>query len=80
VSGHVECQEADQITPKGFVRPVQIYKVEDFHSSEHTSQRQLLYQAGDRVEVNIIDSSDIRAAIEELRAIQQDFEQRFDGD
>jgi hypothetical protein len=32
------------------------------------------------VEVNVIDSSNIRAAIEELRRIQQDFEQQFAED
>ncbi|MBT5899314.1 MAG: adenylate/guanylate cyclase domain-containing protein [Rhodospirillaceae bacterium] len=74
----VKCREADQILPKGFVRPVQIYQVEDFRSIDHIDQRQLLYQAGERVEVNIIDSSDIRAAIEELRSIQLDFEKRLD--
>ena len=80
VSEYVKCQPADQFTPKGFVRPVQTYKVEDFLSRAHIDQRQLLYQVGNRVEVNIIDSSDIGAAIEELRIIQQDFEQRFSGE
>jgi hypothetical protein len=32
---------------------------------------------GERVEVNVLDSSDIRAAIEELRRIQQAFEQEL---
>ena len=80
VREYVKCQPADQFTPKGFVRPVQTYKVEDFLSRAHIDQRQLLYQVGNRVEVNIIDSSDIGAAIEELRIIQQDFEQRFAGE
>ena len=80
VSEYIDCQEIDQIMPKGFVRPVKIYQVQDFRSEEHISQRQRLYLAGDRVEVNIIDSSDIRAAIEELRLIQLDFEQRLNQD
>ena len=79
VNEHVTCQQADQIMPKGFVRPIQVYRVEDFHSNEHTNKRVLLYQAGERVEVNIIDSSDIRAAIEELLQIQQEFEKRLNG-
>ncbi len=29
---------------------------------------------------NVIDSSDIRAAIEELRHIQEEFEQQFEGE
>ena len=77
VGDQVHCKKADQILPKGFVRPVQIYRVEDFHSRDHVEQRKRLYQAGERVEVNIIDSSDIRAAIEELRTIQQEFEDRL---
>ena len=63
---------------QGLRPPLQIYQVEDFRSIDHIDQRQLLYQAGERVEVNIIDSSDIRAAIEELRSIQLDFEKRLD--
>ena len=80
VGEQVNCREADQIMPKGFARPVQVYQVEDFHSRDHIEQRHRLYQAGERVEVNIIDSSDIRAAIEELRAIQLDFEERLGRD
>ena len=78
VGTHTHIPTADyQILPKGFVRPVQVYKVEDFYSKDHIEQRKRLYQAGERVEVNIIDSSDIRAAIEELRTIQLEFEDRL---
>ena len=80
VGEQVNCRKADQIMPKGFARTVQVYQVEDFHSLDHIEQRHRLYQAGQRVEVNIIDSSDIRAAIEELRAIQFDFEERLGRD
>ena len=80
VGEQVNCRKADQIMPKGFARTVQVYQVEDFHSRDHIERRHRLYQAGERVEVNIIDSSDIRAAIEELRAIQLDFEERLGRD
>ena len=80
VGEQVNCREADQIMPKGFARPVQVYQGEEFHSRDHIERRHRLYQAGERVEVNIIDSSDIRAAIEELRAIQFDFEERLGRD
>lgn len=80
VSELIECRKIDEIMPKGFVRPVQVYQVDDFRSSDHIAQRQRLYLSGNHVEVNIIDSSDIRAAIEELRLIQQDFEQRLNQD
>ena len=78
IEAHVSCDLVDQITPKGFVRPVQVYQVGDFFSERHREQRPRLSRVGERVEVNVIDSSDIRAAIEELRRIQEDFEKQFD--
>ena len=78
IEGHVSCELIDEITPKGFVRPLKVYEVGDFLSEEHRERRQQLSRVGERVEVNVIDSSDIRAAIEELRRIQEDFEKQFD--
>ncbi len=69
---HVECERFDEMTPKGFARPVQIYQVKDFISKEHRKRRRRLSRTGERVEVNVFDSSDIRAAIEELRRIQSE--------
>ena len=60
------------------MRPVQVYKVGDFISEKHRGQRRKLSRVGERVEVNVIDSSDIRAAIEELRQIHEDFEKQLD--
>ncbi len=77
IEGHVSCEFVEEITPKGLARPVQIYKVGDFLSDEHRERRRQLSRIGERVEVNVIDSSDIRAAIEELRQIQEDFERQF---
>ena len=73
IEGHVTCEPMDPITPKGFARPVQVYQVGDFLSEDHRKKRRRLSRVGKRVEVNVIDSSDIRAAIEELRRIQEDF-------
>ena len=78
IDSHVSCERAHEITPKGFVRPVQVYKVGDFLSKEHRERRRQLSRVGKRVEVNVIDSSDIRAAIKELREIQREFERQFD--
>ena len=78
IEAHVSCEPVDQITPKGFVRPVQVYQVGDFFSEEHRNKRRRLSRVGERVEVNVIDSSDIRAAIEELRQIQEDFAKQFE--
>ena len=80
ISGHVECAHFDELTPKGFARPVQIYLVKDFRSAEHRQGRRRLSRSGDHVEVNVIDSSDIRAAIGELRHIQEEFEKQFAGE
>ena len=78
IKEHVSCEFIDQFTPKGFVRPVQVYKVIDFLSKKHRESRQQLSRVGKRVEVNVTDSSDIRAAIEELRRIQEDFQKQFE--
>ena len=80
IAEDVDCTAYDKITPKGFARPVQVYKVNDFLSDKHRQRRQRLSHVGERVEVNVIDSSDIRAAIEELRCIQEDFERQLDRD
>lgn len=76
---HVECEHFGELTPKGFARPMQAYRVKDFLSEEHREGRRRLSRSGDRVEVNVIDSSDIQAAIEELRRIQVEFEKQFEG-
>ena len=77
VKEHVLCEPFDEFAPKGFVRAVQVYKVDDFISEEHRNQRKRLSHIGERVEVNVIDSSDIHAAIAELRRIQEEFERNL---
>jgi class 3 adenylate cyclase len=77
IKDHVDCDHFGESTPKGFARPVQVFQVKDFISSEHRERRRRLSRIGNHVEVNVIDSSDIRAAIEELRRIQGEFEQQF---
>ena len=77
VEGQVGCQPIDQITPKGFARPVQVYRVDDFFSEEQRKRRRRLSRTGERVEVSVIDGSDIRAAILELRQIQEDLEKQY---
>lgn len=74
VETHLECEHFDKIVPKGFVRSVQIYQVKDFQSKEHRERRRNLSHVSERVEVNVIDSTDIRAVIEELHKILIDFE------
>ena len=77
VEDQVSCERIDQVTPKGFMRPVQIYKVGDFLSEDRRDRRQQLTRTSNHVEVNIIDGSNIRAAIEEIRQIEKDFEKQL---
>jgi len=77
INDKVETAPAGETTPKGFTRPLEYHKVADFKSDSHRGDRQQLSHMGQRVEVNVFDSSDIRAAIEELREIQLSFEQRL---
>ena len=73
----VECKEFDSFIPKGFSRAIQVYKVNDFISSKHRTQRRKLSHTGERVEINVLDSSDIHAAMKELREIQEYLEEQF---
>ncbi len=73
INGKVNTAHFKDITPKGFARPVPIFKVSDFISESHKEKRQNFSHKGERVEVNIIDTSDIKAAIEELKAVEERF-------
>ena len=74
---HVECKEFDSFIPKGFSRAIQVFKVNDFISSKHRTQRKKFSHTGERVEINVLDSSDIHAAMKELREIQEYLEEQF---
>ncbi len=77
IEEQVETAIRGETIPKGFARAINYFEVSDFKSSAHRADRQQLSHIGNRVEVNVIDSTDIRAAIEELRQIQLKFEERF---
>ncbi len=77
VEEFVDCEKFDEITPKGFARPVQVYLVKDFKSGKNRAERQQLSMIKNYVEVNVIDSSNIHAAIEELQQIQIEFEKQL---
>ena len=64
-------------TPKGFVRPINTFRVNGFKKTEHRKLNRKLSRSGKRVEINVIDSSDIRAALAELKQIQDAFEKEF---
>jgi adenylate cyclase len=77
IHDRVECSFFEEFQPKGFSRPVKTYQVQEFVSSEHRDQRNRYSRLGDHVEVNVIDSSDMRAAVAELRQIQEDLERQI---
>ena len=76
----VQTEKNNTITPKGFVRSIDTFILKDFKSQSHKDQRKMLSHSGERIEINVIDSSDIRAAIEELKNIQEKFEKEYSGD
>jgi len=80
VSEAVLTEKNDTITPKGFVRPIDTFILKDFKSEIHKNKRKMLSHSGKRVEINVIDSSDIRAAIEELKNIQEKFEKEYSSE
>ena len=67
----------DEIAPKGFARPVQIHLLKDFISEEHKNRRKSFSHRGKHVDVNIFDTSNIKAAIEELKEIQSEFDKQI---
>jgi len=77
INSHVNSKYIDDITPKGFARPIQVFQLNDFKSAKHRKLRKSLSHVGDRVEVNVLDSSNIQAAIEELKRIQEKFESDY---
>ena len=63
------------ITPKGFLRPVPVYRLETIKGGDMPGVP--MKHVGEYVEVNIANSRNIREAIEELRKIQDEFERRL---
>jgi adenylate cyclase len=77
INSHVDTKYLEDITPKGFARPISLYRLNDFKSGDHRNRRKSLTHVGKRVEVNVLDSSNIQAAIEELKLIQEGFERDY---
>ena len=77
VSQDVELDQYETFTPKGFVRPINAFKVNNFKKQKGRKLNRRLSRSGKRVEINFIDSSDIRAALQELKQIQNDFEKEY---
>jgi adenylate cyclase len=70
-----ECSYVSDITPKGFVRPVPVYRLDHLTGSEGAGVP--VKHVGEHVEVSIADSRKIREAMEELKSIQEEIERRL---
>lgn len=75
VEQQVECEMVDEVQPKGFARSVKYHSVTGFKSAYQREHRSLS-RTLDHVEVNILDSSDLKAAMRELKQIEKELEQQ----
>ena len=77
IEQQVDCKFVDEIQPKGFARAVNVYSVQEFKGAYERNSRTNLSHTLKHVEVNILDSSDIPAAIRELKLIQDEIQARL---
>ncbi|MDG2474320.1 MAG: adenylate/guanylate cyclase domain-containing protein [Paracoccaceae bacterium] len=77
VKSNVKTDYFNKITPKGFSRPIEVHQVDDFISVQHKKNRQQFSHRGSHVDINVFDTSDINAAIEELKKVKIEFEARL---
>ena len=73
VKNQINCEEYEEITPKGFVRSVKTYKVIDFKNKKNSKTKKSYSKKGNHVDIQIFDSSDMKAAMKELKKLQEDF-------
>lgn len=74
IESAVITQPKGEFVPRGFSRSVQYYELAEFSAQTRRKLKHQLMHVGEHVEVTLTENSDIRAAIEELRQIQQKFE------
>ena len=77
IKDKINSEYFDEITPKGFARPVQIHLLKDFISEDHRNKRKSFSHRGKHVDINIFDTSDIKAAIEELKEVHSEFDKQI---
>ena len=73
VESKIKYQKYKEITPKGFVRPIQTYKLDHFNDKSVTKRQKSYSKKGKHVDINIFDTSNIREALNELKQIHSDF-------
>jgi hypothetical protein len=74
----VEFEDFDEITPKGFSRPGKLYLVRDFIPNEHRDRRQRFSLGGKHAEINVFDTTNIRAVIKGLQQVEKEIESRVE--
>ena len=74
IKGRVDTEYFDEITLKGFARPVGIHLVKDFKSDSHKNLRKNYSHRGKYTDIDVFDISDIRSAIKELKEVSTKFE------
>ena len=79
IADQVKCEPYKEITPKGFSRPVSTFCVSDHNLKSRVREQGQFQKLGSRVSIDIFDTSDIRAAIAELKEIEREFEILLDG-
>ena len=77
IGRHVISEPKGAFTPKGFARDVRYFQINDLAETALMRQGRELSHIGKHVEVNVLNSSDIRAAIVELAEIQERFQHQI---
>jgi len=67
------CQRLDDMQPKGFMRPVSVYRLDGLKEGVEIAEEPMT-RVGKHVAVNIPDRRRIREAIEELRRIEEELQ------
>ena len=74
ISDEIDCKLYDTVTPKGFSRPINTYSISKNTLPKGTKYPSKYKKLGNHVSIDIFDTSDINAAIMELKEIEQEFE------
>jgi adenylate cyclase len=74
----IESALHETITPKGFARPVETFILTNHTLKSRSGNTTRFHKLGSRVAIDIFDTSDIRAAIAELKEIEIEFERLAD--
>ena len=78
MDGQVESEIYKEVTPKGFSKPLNTFILTDHNLKLRAQAPTKFKKQGNRVSIDIFDTSDIRAAIAELKEIELEFERLID--